>query len=379
MQKSVGVVSTRGRVPGACFRSTSSLLGVVGQNTGNLVFQYAVSELITDPKVHIDEDITWDVGLVRERCRVLVVPSANFIRDDFDITDFVNFLEATDLPLVFLGLGAQADSFSQREFDLHPSIRRLLSLAQERSVSIGVRGNYTAEILSDMGITNVKVIGCPSNHLNPDADLPRKLAAKWNADVVALATNGDEPWPRSQLKLLAEQRLVDWAWRQRGPYVQQSVEPFVRLIRNGNPYQTDAVNAESSLSLRLSIAPRMSADDFRRFCAASVRLYTDVDQWLEDMARFDLSIGLRLHGNMVPMQAGCPSIWIHHDARTRELIDTMMLPSLSLEEFLMCRDVEEAKSRANVDFEAYGRRRAELRARIATVFEEHGLTLRAQA
>lgn len=376
MDKCVGIVSTRGRVPQAGFRTSRSLLEYVGQNTGNLVFQYATSRLVADAKVYIDEDIPWDSVQVRERCRVLVVPSANFIREDFDITDFVDFLDAVELPLVFLGLGVQANSFAQRTFDLHPSVRKLLAIAKERCVSIGVRGSYTAEVLGDMGITNVSVIGCPSNFLNPDKDLHEKLALKWSREVVALAANGDEPWPSNPLKRLAEQRLVDWAWRRRGPYVQQSVEPFVHAIRRGNPYQTDEVDFAHQQSLRRSIAPHLSEEDFRRFCASSVRLYIDVDQWLEDMARFDLSIGLRLHGNMVPFQAGCPAIWIYHDARTLELVETMSLPSLSLEDFLRCADAEEAKARTLADFAAYGSRRAELRSRLARIFSEHDLTLR---
>lgn len=373
MEKAVGVLGTPGHVPASVFMSTDAALKAVGDNTGNLVFQYAVAKSIAEQKIFVGSDIPWDPAKVRERCRVLVVPSANFLRENFDFTGFVGFLEATKLPLVFLGLGAQADSFEKKEFNFHPSILRLMGLLRERCRTVGVRGAYTAELLERHGVQNVSVIGCPSNFLNPDPELPQKLEAKWISDTVSVATTGDEPWPKNPLKVQAERKLIELSLAYLGIYVQQSVKPLVQLIRARNPYQNAELGKDTPASLRRAIAPQLSEREFAKFVASSVRLYFNVDQWLEDLSRFDLSIGLRLHGNMVPFQAGCPSIWVYHDARTKELVDTMCLPSLSVEQFLKLNSIEAMKAACEADFKRYATNRAMLLQRYREILAAHDI------
>ena len=62
------------------------------------------------------------------------------------------------------------------------------------------------------------------------------------------------------------------------------------------------------------------------------RIWFDAEEWLEASKQLTLSIGMRLHGNMVAMQAGVPSLWIPHDPRTTELVATMSLPFISAEQ-----------------------------------------------
>jgi hypothetical protein len=371
--RKVGFLGTPGRIAGSAFLDTPKLLSSVGANTGNLVFQYAVNRSIAEDKLYVGTDVPWDAAEVRARCRVLVIPSANFIRENFDLTGFVAFLKKTDLPLVFVGLGVQADSFEKNSFDLHPSICSLIGLLRERCRIVGVRGEFTAQVLSDFGIDKLSVIGCPSNFLNPDQELHRKLADKWHVNESAIATTGDEPWPKDLRKRDAERKLVDIARASGGLYVQQSVEPFVLALRRHCVYQSIHTSAGALESLRSSIAPSMSVAHFEAFLTSTVRLYFDVDQWLQDLSRFNLSLGLRLHGNMVAFQAGCPAIWIHHDARTKELADTMCLPSVSINEFLRSPTTADLKTGLDVDWERYADRRNQLWRRYEDILVGSGI------
>jgi hypothetical protein len=289
------------------------------------------------------------------------------------MTGFVNFMEQTKLPLVVVGLGAQADSYDKKHFDLHPSVDRFLALLRERCTTVGVRGPFTAQVLESLGVRNFEVIGCPSNFLNPDPGLPDKLLAKWSDTIPFVCTTGDEPWPRNREKVEAERRLIQLARKHGGIYVQQSVEPFVRVLRKGNPYQHTRPEPNTIESLRNALAPEMPITAFLQFLASSVRIYYDVDQWLEDSARFNFSIGLRLHGNMVAFQSGCPAVWVHHDARTQELAETMGLPRMSLSEFNATSSVQEIKDRVNFDMSAYRLRRAELQGHYDRILAENGL------
>ena len=368
MTKKVGIVGTYGRVNKCSFMSTDTLLAKVGQNTGNLLFQYAVCSLVDEDFVVVGDDLPWDVSLVREQCKVLVIPSANFIRENFDFSGFVNFLEAVNLPLVFLGLGAQAKDYNQTEFDFHPSIIKLFSLLKERCKLTGLRGEFTQNLLEKFGVTNTVVTGCPTNFLNPDPELANKLEKKWNKDIFSFLVTGDEPWPKNLVKRDVERKMISWANNGNGIFIQQSVSPFIKYARQNNPYQTEDVPEHHEESLKNSIAPDMTNEEFKAFVATKMRVYYSVDQWLEDSARFDFSIGLRLHGNMVAWQSGTPAIWIYHDSRTRELAETMALPRVSCEEFLQADSIQDFRNNTNYDFNEYISKKESLRSNFERVF-----------
>ncbi|MFT6910151.1 MAG: hypothetical protein ACJAS1_006879 [Oleiphilaceae bacterium] len=367
--KKVGIVGTYGRVDGCSFLSTNELLNKVGQNTGNLLFQYAVANSISEDKVLIGQDIPWDVKLVKETCRVIVIPSANFVRENFDFSGFVDFLDKTELPLVFLGLGAQAKDYEQTEFDFHPSIIKLLQLVKERCKIAGLRGEFTQRLLAKFDVTNTEIIGCPTNFINKDPDFIAKLENKWNKPVFSFIATGDEPWPKDPLKRDAERQMIDWVNRGYGLFLQQSVEPFIKYARQNNPYQNAEVPDHHESSLRKTLAPNMTDEEFRGFIATKLRLYYSIDQWMEDSARMDFSIGLRLHGNMAAWQAGTPAIWVYHDSRTRELAETMALPHMSHVEFLQTSSIEEMKRSTNFSFDDYFEKRQTLRNSLIKILE----------
>jgi hypothetical protein len=371
--KKVGVVGTRGRIDGCSFLSTDELLNKVGQNTGNLLFQYAVCNSIDEDIVVIGTDIPWDLKTVQETCRIIVVPCANFIRENFDFTGFVDFLDKTDLPLVFLGLGAQAKDYDQKEFNFHPSILKLMDLVKNKCITAGLRGEFTQNLLERFGVTNTEITGCPTNFINKSPNFVEQLENKWQKPVFSFLATGDEPWPKDLTKRDAERQMIDWVHKSNGIYLQQSVAPFIKYARQNNPYQIEEVPEHHEESLRKSIAPQMSNDEFRGFVAAKMRLYYAVDQWMEDSARFDFSIGLRLHGNMAAWQSGTPAIWIYHDSRTRELVETMALPHMSHLEFLKISRIEDMKDKVVFDFNQYTKIRSELSQKYSSILESNSI------
>lgn len=366
--KKIGIVGTHGRVDGCSFLSTDELLNKVGQNTGNLLFQYAVTNLVDEEKIIIGTDIPWDVNLVKETCRVIVIPCANFIRENFDFSGMVNFLDNVDLPLVFLGLGAQAKDYDQKEFNFHPSIIKLMDLVKNKSIVAGLRGEFTQNLLERFGVTNTEITGCPTNFINKSPCFIEQLENKWKRPAFSFIATGDEPWPKDLTKRDAERQMIDWVYKGHGLFLQQSVEPFIKYARQNNPYQNSAVPEHHEDSLRKTLAPNMTNEEFRGFIATKLRLYYTVDQWMEDSARMDFSIGLRLHGNMAAWQAGTPAIWVYHDSRTRELAETMALPHMSHMEFLDTNSIEEMKEKVNFNFSSYNDRRNTLGKRVNDIF-----------
>jgi hypothetical protein len=372
--KKIGVVGTHGRIDGCSFLDTEELLRKVGANTGNLLFQYAVCNLLDEDYVVVGEDLPWDVKTVQDQCRVLVIPSANFVRENFDFSGFVDFLDKTELPVVFLGLGAQAKNYEQTEFNFHESIDRLLDLIKRKSKKVALRGAFTDKVLRERGVDTGVITGCPTNFINKDPDFINKLKTKWSQDAFSFVATGDEPWPKDLTKRDAERKMIEWVAKGNGLYLQQSVEPFIKYARQRNLYQTATVPEHHEKSLREALAPYMSDEEFRGFVATKMRLYYSVDQWMEDSARVDFSIGLRLHGNMAAWQSGTPAIWVYHDSRTRELAETMDLPHLSHLEFLKINSLTELREKVNFDFESYENTRQILRNNLSNVLEAHGVS-----
>lgn len=366
--KHVAISGTLGHVPGLPFVDTAKAMQKVGNNCGNLVFQYAVANLIDEPIRVVGLDIPWTPERIQDTCRVLVIPSANFLREHLDFSHYVNFLERANLPLVFLGLGAQADDFEKKSFDFHPSILRLLDLIRERSPKVSIRGEFTARVLERYGVDHFEVTGCPSNFINPAPDFPDMIARKLVQPPRSFITHADEPWPKKPIKKEVERRLVSWTQEGRSIMVQQSVPGMIKYLRQNNPFSTDDVPDGFEESLCKTLMPDGDLEAFREFIAVKVRTYYAVDQWLEDSSHFDFSVGLRLHGNMVAWQSGTPALWITHDSRTHELSDTMALPSIRIDDFLEnCKTVEDAWNKVVFDPIAYGKRRDVLLGRLQDI------------
>lgn len=375
--KSIALSGTRGNVSGIPFMTTQAAMQRAGNNCGNLVFQYAVTNLVDEPVKVIGEDLPWDKKSLQENCRSLVIPSANFLREGLDFTGYVNFLEQSNLPLTFIGLGAQADDFNKKEFDFHPSVLRLIDLIKERCKKVSIRGEFTARVLERFGITSYEITGCPSNFINQAPDFPEMIARKLQAPMRSFITHADEPWPKKDIKKQTERRLVEWTRNGRAVMVQQAVPRMIDYLRQNNPFAAPEVGPNFEASLAKTLMPGASIDEFAEFIAVKMRTYYSVEQWLEDSSRFDFSIGLRLHGNMAAWQSGTPALWITHDSRTQELSDTMGLPNIGIEDFLEnCTTIEDAWERVEFDPEAYRQRRALLKSRLDSVLQAADIPVR---
>ena len=370
----VGILGTNGTVSGAAFMPTEQLVRAVGQNTGNLVFQYAAHRLIKSRTVTVGPSSFGTPELLKNEIDALAIPSANFLREDLDMTRFATFLERADLPLVFLGLGAQAASMSTTRLNLHPSIERLIALVKERSRKVAVRGEFTASILERLGVDGVHITGCPSNFINPDPDFAHRIKVKAVESGSSFITHAEEPWPSDDKKTRVERRLMNWTLTGRAIMVQQSVPQVIEYMRRRNPAAVQMPSEGFEAKLHNQLAPDLDRMTFADFVTHRLRNYVSVEQWMEDSARFDFSIGMRLHGNMAAWQAGTPALWIHHDARTQELVETMALPGLSVDDFLTrCSTLEDARKLWAFDANQYTKRRAALRDEFNSVLTAHDI------
>lgn len=313
MTKPIAVLGTAGTVASSWRRATGDVFQECGQNTGNLAFQYATWKSIADEKIAFP--FAFDPEEIASECRAICVPSANFLYAQFDLGELADRLERTRLPLIVIGLGAQAMR-SIDEVVLKPGTRRLLDLFAERCSRILVRGHYTAEVVQRLGVRNFEIFGCPSNLINPMPDLGARIGrqARERRSRIAYAPTFYSYNSEFELDLLS---LI-------GPrlsmIVAQDPQAAVALARGDRAPDLDAWLAErSGLLARLDPSRRAEA-------VSLLRTYFSCEAWLEAYRGADGVVATRIHGASVGWQACRPSILVSYDLRTEELAATMGLP-----------------------------------------------------
>jgi hypothetical protein len=260
--------------------SEERTMDAVGQNTGNIVFVEAFKEQMSFDSIDVLDNL-W-VSENKDRKNVCgIMPASNFLSPETKwIVNLIPFIEAIDMRFTFVGLGAQA-KLSETPHDVVDKLSKeqnyFYKLISERAVSIGVRGEFTAECLNLMNIKNVEVIGCPSIYKYKE-------------------------FP--QLPIISTEKILYTK-----TYRNDKTEKFiygqnVRLIA-----QTES-----------NICPNCPSKIFYN--------YDEWNKYIEEQ-KFTFAFGTRFHGNMMALRNNIPTLWIVHDWRTLELAQYLELPHLN--------------------------------------------------
>lgn len=362
MNKPVAVIGTPGAISNSFALSTRDAFALTGHNTGNLAFQYASWNLIEDQKQVFKFD--FDPATVRDTCRLIVLPAANFLYNGFDLGDLARRLEETKLPLVVLGLGAQAMR-SVDEIKLQPGTERLLRVMAERCETIGLRGKYTAQVLQRYGVQNFEILGCPSNFINSDREMGRQIASRVEARDGAVAFCPTFYSYNSEFEEVMYRSLQSRVTQ----IVCQDPITAVALARgDADLDQLNWLNSASGFLLRLSGPER---DALRPM----LRAYFSIEAWMEAYRATDLVIGSRIHGVNVGWQTGRGALVVSFDLRTEELADTMGVPWVKAGDMAMGdRTVPFVKERVTAAAQVYDQRRNLLANAFIALLQRSDLT-----
>jgi hypothetical protein len=361
----VAIIGRPGRIEGAWRKSVPQLMDNVGENTGNLAFWYAISRQIAGPKTYFG----W--GLNPEEIKrdydVVVFAAANQLNPKWDLGSLAERLEATDKPLVVIGLGAQADKLGDK-VELQPGTQRLLSLFAERCTKIGMRGEYSASVAQSYGAKNVEVIGCPSNFINTaELELGANIAERMAKTTTPyrIVVNLDL---HSHLASTIR-RCVAWLEEWSGSFVVQNNANLVNLAI-GHP---EAVPHEDLDKIGQLLFNQRWSEKIRQFLLSQISVFFDAEAWMTAVRPSRLSIGTRLHGNILPFQAGVPAIMVPHDGRTAELVETIGLPSVDHQQINDAASLPELMKSVEFDGAAFDRRRRALAGRYVDLLNASGV------
>lgn len=252
---------------------------------------------------------------------------SNYVHASMDWENAIPVLEQLKIPVLAFGIGAQAPSAGKLE--LSATTKRVLSLIADRSETLGVRGDFTADVLWQLGIRNSRIVGCPTLFRNNDPDLRIDLPPLDEVrDVVfTLRREVSGSYAKDIDRYLGLHRdaILELAGRFEVTVAAQG-EIEEKKILWGSAEQREAALVELTAAGWLA-----GPDDPMRQLYRERLFYSDVVAEYEQLMRAqDLVLGYRLHGNLMALANGVPSVYFTYDSRTAEFVDTYRIPSFDV-------------------------------------------------
>ena len=266
------------------------------------------------------------IDQLREEYDYVILRGSNYINKDMNWRDTIPVLQRLKLPVIAFGVGAQAPV--RGEIQLSEETKAVLRMIADSTVSVGVRGAYTAQVLNDIGIQNVRIIGCPTAFRRNNQHLRIKLPPLEEVSQVGVTV-------RREVSPAYAQDIEQYLTRHRDLIRTMAARFDVTLMAQGEieekkmVFGTAEQKEEAIVALK---AHRWTADWYFDDTIENLyrhrMFYSDVVADYEELVRKQqLVLGYRLHGNLMALANGIPSIYFTYDSRTAEFAETYKIPS----------------------------------------------------
>ncbi|WP_411906077.1 polysaccharide pyruvyl transferase family protein [Rhizobium mayense] len=324
IHKKVGVVSIRRKIDPYSMSFEDSYKGI-GLNTGNMMFTAAIYDQIDAELVQVDYD--FDPSYVNSTFDALVIPAANWLGIHSDWDWLVSQIEEVEIPVVTVGIGAQAPNSRLDTVDWNDSSVRLARVLASKAPYLSTRGHYTTSCLQRLGILNVITTGCPSIY----RQFPRVVGQPATGNLVIQSTRygitksfAEKPSVNQSLFRFAFEHKLDMVYQSEPEEMNYLIEGEAAEIFTRKPYHLSALQdlygAETSISLK-------------SYLDQHGKVFYDLEQWSQYIQSANGVLGTRLHGAIIALNSGVPAVLIPHDSRTSELITFAKIPSAELRSF----------------------------------------------
>ena len=254
---------------------------------------------------------------------------SNYVHAEMNWSKAAEVLRRLKLPVIAFGIGAQAPVSGKLE--LSEDTKTVLKLISDSTASLGVRGTYSAEVLNDLGIRNVRIIGCPTAFRSNDPNLAIRLPPLEQVKTagVTLRREVSKTYAQDIKRYLTFHRDLVKAMADRFEVTLMSQgEAEEKKLALGTPEQKAAAMAALEDN---AWASSWYLDEQVSGLYRSRMFYSDIVADYERLVRgLDLVLGYRLHGNLMALANGTPSIYFTYDSRTVEFADTFKIPSIDV-------------------------------------------------
>lgn len=331
---------------------------VIGNNNGNLLFSSAAHKLLAAEgvtvKAHGFNFSAAQAPRASAEFDHFVLPLANAFRVGFEpqLKRITQFVEKLSIPTVMLSGGAQsgADGTFNNLRPIEGSVKAFCKAVLRNSSHITVRGEKTAEYIRSLGFNDVMVIGCPSMTMNGPGHTVRDVEQK---DVYDIAYNIESS------KDLMGELVASVETAHAATYFPQDMGTFELMLWGLEKHKA---GRDDRLPLRMEHA---------QFTRNMAEFHLDPFTWINRMRDFDLSFGPRIHGNVIPILAGTPSVVFAHDSRTQELSEYHEVPHFTPEEVESVTSLDQVIERA--DFAKFNAGHTSRFNKVTEFLNENGL------
>jgi len=313
-----------------------------GDNSGNIIWYEGIKD-------SIKYDMEKTAFEIFDTDGTYILSLANHININSEGLEINNKLFKRKKDVVIVSLGAQlTNEFNtpKKLIETLPKERvKALQNLSEKCVSIGIRGEITAECLDLIGVHNYKVIGCPSFYSNKK--IIQELCHKEkNINENSVLGINLASYGRKQLAYFLNE-LNQKGFLDKSYFILQHMLDMPKTIYEDMPILQRHIEAKYP-------GLNMSAKEWEDYIKNHGKIFFNKEEWLYFIKEnISLSMGLRFHGNMASILAGVPAVWITHDSRTLEMCEIMDLPHMGIEEIDSNFDVEkviELKEQYNLQF-----------------------------
>lgn len=339
-----------------------------GDNVGNFVWQYAAYFYLPDfsnVRTCNQSLLECHQQFIRGTSRQLVSyhPGANYFNPKRK-NSFAKDIEAirgfNAVPLL-IGIGVQAyftnnssdiDLFPGRKIEtteadviFNEDSKALFALMSARKYLMLFRGDFTLRATKMAGYPYGLSTGCPTLFLNKRVDLGVEMQEKYSR----LAGRVNDSSLKVAINVKEGARYMD----------------FVRDILDRYPNSYIYAQGKGDM---IYLEKRNIPFD-------RVRLFTNVEDWRESLREMDVSIGARIHGNMLALGASVPVYVIAPDHRVTELVQRMKIPYTtyySKDVPTEGTDIAKLVSESKFDGDEFDRNRCEIAKTYRKVFSSFG-------
>lgn len=267
-------------------------------------------------------------GELKENVDRAIIRGSTYLHKDFDFDAANRTLDSIDAPAAIVGLGAQNPTRDVSFLDDHAPARDFIARLNEKSASISVRGQFTADVVERLGAQSVRITGCPSLFYEMSAPVirvPEMLSGPERSIGVSLHTG---------LSKNIFCHAPEKARQKHGDAMKWAIENAanVSFFEQGVLLEYDVADRDLPYAQRMAAAQevvkRIKGEGKispERLMAHMVSVKS-IEEWLAKARDLDSIIGFRFHGNMVALLQGKPCYYYTYDSRLNEFCELYGLP-----------------------------------------------------
>ena len=204
----------------------------------------------------------------------------------------MDFISKLNKPVIIAGLGSNSFNGFDPKFHekLDPNLIDFLKFLSDHCIEIGIRGNFTKEVLHNIGVDNTRVIGCPS----------------------FFESGKDRTLVKQEIHHLKEVLLT-----QRFPLYTPNIHKIMQDFQEQEVIRPIAFNIIDNTFFTQPLTP---------YFKQTYHIFSDIEGWKKFVKNYKFALGARVHGSILAINSGVPALCLNADSRATEMCDFLKMP-----------------------------------------------------